>query len=121
MFRVGTVANLSSSETGSEKYIRIVRAILGGGVGRYNGLHGMMVDTLLNVTMVIATGDIILVPATENSDLIWGFRGAGISYGIIVSTPLGYSCNVITSLKQHLLIWIFFDQGADLVIRINVR
>ena len=60
-------------------------ATLGGGVGRYNGLHGMIVDSLLNVRMVTANGDIVTASTTENADLFWGIRGAGFNYGIIVS------------------------------------
>ena len=63
----------------------MVGATLGGGVGKYNGLYGMMADSLLRVEMVTATGDLVTVSATENADLFWGLRGAGFNYGIVVS------------------------------------
>lgn len=61
----------------------VVGATLGGGVGRYNGLHGMLSDALQSVRMVTASGDCINVSATENSDLFWGMRGAGFNFGIV--------------------------------------
>ena len=63
----------------------MVGATLGGGVGRYNGLHGMLADTLRSVRIVTASGDCVTASATENSDLFWGLRGAGFNFGIVVS------------------------------------
>jgi hypothetical protein len=60
-------------------------ATLGGGVGRYQGLHGMILDSLLSVRMVTGTGDIVTASATQNPELFWGMRGAGFNYGIVVS------------------------------------
>lgn len=60
-------------------------ATLGARVGRYQGLHGLILDALLSVRLVTATGDIIPVSATEHSDLFWGLRGAGLNFGIVVS------------------------------------
>ena len=60
-------------------------ATLGGGVGRYNGLDGMILDSLLGVRMVTASGDIVVASTSENADLFWGIRGAGFNYGVIVS------------------------------------
>jgi FAD/FMN-containing dehydrogenase len=62
----------------------MIGATLGGGVGRYNGLHGMLLDSLLSVRMVTAAGNIITVSTTENIDLFWGIRGAGFNYGTIL-------------------------------------
>lgn len=69
---------------GSESCVGMVGATLGGGVGRYNGLHGMLLDSLLSVKMVTAAGKIITVSTTEHSDLFWGVRGAGFNYGTIL-------------------------------------
>ena len=73
------------AETGSEQCVGMVGATLGGGIGRYNGLHGMMVDALLSMRLVTASGDIITVSSKENSDLFWGMRGAGFNFGIVLS------------------------------------
>ena len=62
----------------------MIGATLGGGVGRYNGLHGLLLDSLLSVRMATAAGKIITASTTENSDLFWGIRGAGFNYGTIL-------------------------------------
>ena len=62
----------------------MIGATLGGGVGRYNGLHGMLLDSLSSVRMVTAAGNIITASSTENPDLFWGIRGAGFNYGTIL-------------------------------------
>lgn len=48
----------------------LLGATLEGGVGRYNGLHGLMLDSLLNVRVVTAGGDIIEASTSENVDLL---------------------------------------------------
>lgn len=59
-------------------------ATLGGGIGRYNGLHGMILDALISVRLITAKGEVVTASTTENSDLFWGVRGAGFNYGIII-------------------------------------
>ncbi|KAJ9254992.1 CAZyme family AA7 [Paecilomyces variotii] len=70
-------------QTGSCPCVGMLGATLGGGVGRYQGLHGLIIDALKSVNLVTASGDLITVSETENSDLFWGIRGAGFNYGII--------------------------------------
>jgi fumiquinazoline A oxidase len=63
----------------------MVGATLGGGVGRYNGLHGMIADALLSVRLVTASGDIVTASTSENSEVFWAMRGAGFNFGIVLS------------------------------------
>lgn len=63
----------------------MVGATLGGGIGPYQGLHGLIIDALDSVTIVTGTGEIVNASATENTDLFWGLRGAGQNFGIITS------------------------------------
>ncbi len=62
----------------------VVGATLGAGVGRYQGIHGLILDALLSAIIVTAEGKIINVSATENSDLFWGLRGAGFNFAIVL-------------------------------------
>jgi len=62
----------------------MIGATLGGGVSRFNGLHGMILDSLSSVRMVTAAGDIVTASKTTNPDLFWGMRGAGSNYGTVV-------------------------------------
>ncbi|RFU78524.1 fad binding domain [Trichoderma arundinaceum] len=63
----------------------VVGATIGGGAGRWQGLHGMIIDSLVSVRLVNAQGQVIDVSATSNPDLFWGIRGAGANFGIITS------------------------------------
>lgn len=62
----------------------MIGATLGGGVGRYNGLHGLLIDSLSSVKLVTAAGNIITASVSENSELFWGIRGAGFNYGTVL-------------------------------------
>ena len=57
---------------------------LGGGYGWLTGRHGLTIDSLLEVTIVLADGSIKKASAYENSDLFWAVRGAGQSFGVVV-------------------------------------
>lgn len=70
-------------ETGSCPCIGMVGGTLGGGVGRYQGLHGLIIDALKSVQLVTASGDLITVSDTQNDELFWGLKGAGFNYGIV--------------------------------------
>lgn len=58
---------------------------MGAGVGRYQGIHGLIIDSLLSVDLVTAAGNLVTASATQNSDLFWGFRGAGMNFGVVTS------------------------------------
>ena len=58
---------------------------MGAGVGRYQGIHGLIADSLLSVDLVTAAGKLVTASATQNSDLFWGFRGAGMNFGVVTS------------------------------------
>lgn len=58
---------------------------LGGGIGRYMGMFGMVSDRLVSANVVTATGDLVTASATENPDLFWALRGAGANFGVVTS------------------------------------
>ena len=49
------------------------------------GEYGLLIDSLLSVEMVTGSGKILTASATENADLFWGMRGAGVNFGIVTS------------------------------------
>ncbi|MCJ1397126.1 hypothetical protein MMC11_000318 [Xylographa trunciseda] len=63
--------------------VGIVGATLGGGIGYYSGLHGLISDSLHSVRMVTGTGELLTASATSNADLFWGIKGAGFNYGVV--------------------------------------
>jgi FAD/FMN-containing dehydrogenase len=58
---------------------------LGGGFGWLSRKHGMTVDNLLAVEMVMADGEQLRASASENEDLFWGVRGGGGNFGIVTN------------------------------------
>lgn len=55
---------------------------LGGGYGWLTGRHGLIIDNLLSVTMVLADGCVAVASETQNKDLFWAVRGAGQAFGV---------------------------------------
>ncbi|KAF7886671.1 uncharacterized protein EAF02_003318 [Botrytis sinoallii] len=70
-------------ETGLAECVGVVGATLGAGLGPYTGLHGLVIDALLEVRYVTGTGELITSSKTENLELFWGARGAGHQFGIV--------------------------------------
>jgi FAD/FMN-containing dehydrogenase len=73
-----------------------------GGFGFLSRLHGLSLDIVVEVEMVLADGRIVIVSETENSDLWWGIRGAGTAFGIATRykakafpVPVVYAGNII--------------------------
>jgi FAD/FMN-containing dehydrogenase len=58
---------------------------LGGGFGWLSRKHGMTVDNLLAVEVVMADGGQLRASASENEDLFWGVRGGGGNFGIVTN------------------------------------
>ncbi|THH08126.1 hypothetical protein EW145_g2912 [Phellinidium pouzarii] len=55
---------------------------LGGGYGWLSSSYGLVIDNLIQVTMVVADGSILIANESENSDLFWAIRGGGCNFGI---------------------------------------
>ncbi|OTB10571.1 hypothetical protein K445DRAFT_69978 [Daldinia sp. EC12] len=88
-------------QTGSASCPSLIGVTLGGGVGRYQGVYGLITDALVSVKIVTAKGDLIEASKHSHSDLFWAIRGAGANFGIIVSAtykvhPLTDNGNVFT-------------------------
>ncbi len=53
-----------------------------GGVGWFAREHGLTIDHLVNVHVVLADGSEVDASHGENADLFWAMRGAGANFGI---------------------------------------
>ena len=58
---------------------------LGGGLGWLMPKHGMALDNLKSVDLVLADGKVARASALENQDLFWAVRGGGGNFGIATS------------------------------------
>jgi len=63
----------------------MIGASIGGGVGRFQGINGLLIDSVVSAEIVTADGQIRTASATQNDDLYWAIRGAGQNFGIITS------------------------------------
>ncbi|KAI8614193.1 hypothetical protein BC830DRAFT_1046878, partial [Chytriomyces sp. MP71] len=67
-------------------HVGVAGHTLGGGFGLLSRQLGIMLDALVEVRLVDATGQIRVVNAQTDPDLFWALRGAGASnFGIITS------------------------------------
>ncbi|KZL73739.1 FAD binding domain-containing protein [Colletotrichum tofieldiae] len=60
----------------------------GGGISYFSNLYGWACDNVESFDVVIASGAIIQVTATQFSDLYWALRGGGNNFGLVVSFNL---------------------------------
>lgn len=68
--------------------IGVVGPGLGGGHGRFEGLHGLVSDNFLNINLVLGDGTPIRVNSTSHPDLFWALQGAGHNFGVVTSVEM---------------------------------
>jgi alkanesulfonate monooxygenase SsuD/methylene tetrahydromethanopterin reductase-like flavin-dependent oxidoreductase (luciferase family) len=56
-----------------------------GGIGFLGRAHGLTIDHLRAVEVVLADGRMLRASDTENADLFWALRGAGANFGVATS------------------------------------
>ncbi|WP_104106163.1 FAD-binding oxidoreductase [Nocardioides sp. 616] len=56
-----------------------------GGIGFLGRKHGLTIDHLRAVEMVLADGSVVRASDTEHPELFWAVRGAGANFGIVTS------------------------------------
>lgn len=60
--------------------------LLGGGMGRLMGKHGLMIDSLLRIKVALWNGTIVEASKTSHPDLFWSMRGAGHNFGVVLES-----------------------------------
>jgi FAD/FMN-containing dehydrogenase len=52
------------------------------------GEVGFGVDNIISLRVILASGKIVTVSKSENSDLFWAMRGAGPNFGVVISVTV---------------------------------
>jgi FAD/FMN-containing dehydrogenase len=75
-------------QTGNCNSAGTLGVLLGGGYGNMMGQVGFGVDSILELRLVTAAGEIRTVTASQYPDLFWAMRGAGPNFGIVTSATI---------------------------------
>ncbi len=74
--------------TGNCNGVGTLGSFLGGGLGATMGMFGYGVDSMLDMRVVTADGELRTVSETKEPDLWWAMRGAGPNFGIVASATV---------------------------------
>ncbi|CAE6373287.1 unnamed protein product [Rhizoctonia solani] len=61
---------------------------LGGGFGWLCSQYGLVIDNLVQATVVTSQGKILTTSDSENPDLFWAIRGGGANFGVVTEFVL---------------------------------
>jgi FAD/FMN-containing dehydrogenase len=73
---------------GSAPDVGVAGYSLNGGLSFYGRRHGLAVNRIRAVEVVVADGSLVRADAHENSELFWAIRGGGANLGVVVSLDL---------------------------------
>jgi FAD/FMN-containing dehydrogenase len=85
---------------------------LGGGIGYLSRTHGLTIDNLLGVDMVLADGSFVSANAQEHADLFWAVRGGGGNFGVV--TSFLFQLHPISIVYGGPMLWPI-EQAADIL------
>jgi FAD/FMN-containing dehydrogenase len=84
---------------------------LGGGFGWLTRNHGLSIDNLLAMQVVLADGRILDVSADSHPDLFWALRGGGGNFGVV--TEFTFRLHEVGPLVNMGLLFWPLDQGTE--------
>jgi len=85
---------------------------LGGGIGYLSRKHGLTIDSLVGVDVVLADGRLVTASAEENPDLFWAVRGGGGNFGVV--TSFLFRASPVGTVYGGPIFWPM-DKGAEVL------
>ena len=105
-----------ATATGTISSVGMAGFTLGGGYGPLTGAYGLGADNLLSAQVVTADGQLVTANAKEHADLLWGLRGGGGNFGVVVT--LQYRLHPLTTVLSGLLLYPL-EQAKAVLRRFN--
>ncbi|KAF7325301.1 FAD-binding PCMH-type domain-containing protein [Mycena venus] len=91
-----------------------------GGFGFLSRLHGLSIDSLVEVEMVTADGQILTVNENDHPDLWWALRGAGPALGVVTRykakafpVPVVFAGNLLLGAPRELYANVLLTAGPE--------
>lgn len=84
---------------------------LGGGLGWLRRRFGLTVDSLLEVEVVTAAGEIVVANERQHSDLFWALRGGGGNFGVV--TAFTFQAHEIGTDVLFSAVYLPFDAARE--------
>lgn len=89
-------------------------AFLSGGFGFASRLHGLTADNILDAELVLASGEVIRANEASNTELFWGLKGSGTTFGVV--TELTLRCYPLVRSLSATVIYPFLPEtGGELL------
>ena len=92
-----------ATTTGTISSVGMSGFTLGGGYSSLLGAYGLAADNLLSAQVVTADGQLVTANAEEHADLLWGLRGGGGNFGVVVA--LEYRLHPLTTVLSGMLLY----------------
>jgi FAD/FMN-containing dehydrogenase len=102
--------------TGTCSAVGMAGFTLGGGYSELTGAYGLGIDNLLSAQVVTADGQLLTANAEEHPDLMWGLRGGGGNFGVVVS--LEYRLHPLTTVLSGMLLYPL-EEARTVLRRLN--
>jgi FAD/FMN-containing dehydrogenase len=114
---IGAAQNYGfATPTGTNSIVGMAGFTLGGGYGSLMGAYGLAADNLLSAQVVTADGQLVNANEQEHADLLWGLRGGGGNFGVVVS--LEYRLYPLATVVSGLILYPL-EQASTVLPRFN--
>jgi FAD/FMN-containing dehydrogenase len=106
---------------GETSNVGVAGLALHGGYGWLTGAHGLALDNIIELEVVLQNGVVVRVSEHQNQDLFWAMRGAGGSFGIVTKF-------ILRAFQQNSRVWFGFmnlgllnDENVAAVVEVSNR